>query len=264
MLGAVIGDIIGSLYEGEGKKGMDLPFFAYFKDGDYINDFTDDTVLTVAIAESILDDIPYAQNIKEFALEYPGRGYGNMFLKWMYDDKSKPYNSYGNGSGMRVSPISFAFDSLEKVLEEAKKSAEITHNHPEGIKGAQAIASAGFLARQGKSKPEIRQYIQNTFAYDMNRTIESIRPNNKFTVICQETVPESIIAFLDSHDFESAIRLAISIGGDTDTIAAMAGGIAQSYYQYIPQNLINISKKVLNEYLWEVIERFNEKYQIRL
>lgn len=182
-----------------------------------------------------------------------------MFYEWMfYSETKEPYNSFGNGAGMRVSPCGYYANSLEETLELAKQSAEVTHNHPEGIKGAQAIASAIFLARQQKSKDEIREYIEKTFGYDLHRTCDEIRPAYRFDVTCQGSCPEAIIAFLDSHDYESAIRLAISLGGDSDTIACMTGGIAAAYYG-IPTWLVKyVTVEFLPQNMLDVIERFDK------
>jgi ADP-ribosylglycohydrolase len=190
---------------------------------------------------------------------YPDRGYGGMFYEWLFPlDESEmgPYNSYGNGAGMRVSPCGYIARTLDEALDLAKQSAEVTHNHPEGIKGAQAIASAIFLARQHTPKEEIRQYIEQTFGYDLQRTCDDIRPTYEFDETCQGSCPEAIIAFLDSTDYESAIRLAISLGGDSDTIACMTGGIAAAYYG-IPDWMIEKAVKYLPNDMIEIINRFD-------
>lgn len=201
------------------------------------SDFTDDSVLTLALARAILDvraagsDSPdYAARILEFGRKYPGRGYGGMFQSWLVSPNPRPYNSYGNGSAMRVSPVGFAFDDEDAVLEQARASAMPTHNHPEGIKGAQATALAIFLARKRVRKDEIRARIHREFGYDLDRSIEELQPVYSYDVTCQGSVPESIIAFLDAPDFEGTIRNAIWLGGDADTQACIAGGIAEAYY----------------------------------
>ena len=181
-------------------------------------------------------------------------------MRWLMSDNPRPYNSYGNGSAMRVSPVGWAFDTLEETLEKAKESAAITHDHPEGIKGARAVAACVYLARTGKSKEEIRTYIENTFGYDLNRTCEEIRPAYSFRVSCQESVPESIIAFLDSTSFEHAIRLAISLGGDADTMGAITGSIAEAYYQEIPEEIKREALRRLPDEFTDVMERFYEKF----
>lgn len=247
IIGAIIGDIVGSFYEFYNRKSTNI---ALFTSG---TTFTDDTVMTIAVADWLLSGVPLQKTMPDWGQEYPNRGYGGIFYEWMfYSEDKKTYNSFGNGAGMRVSPCGYYANSLEETLALAKQSAEVTHNHPEGIKGAQAIASAIFLARQHKSKDEIRDYIETSFGYNLHRTCDEIRPTYQFDVTCQGSCPEAIIAFLDSHDYESAIRLAISLGGDSDTIACMTGGIAAAYYgiptwivkyvvsEYLPQNMRDI------------------------
>ncbi len=254
MIGAIAGDVIGSIFEHYAVKSTQFPLFNPY------SRFTDDTVLTVAIADSILRKVDYAASLKTFGRKYPNAGYGGSFFRWIYSSESKPYNSWGNGSAMRVSPVGFAFDSVEDVLHEAKKSAEVTHNHPEGIKGAQATAMAVFMARSGKSKATIKQEISERFAYNLDRTLDEIRPHYDFDVSCQGTVPEAIIAFLEANKFEDAIRKGISLGGDSDTIACIAGGIAQAYYQYIPDEIVSNVRKRLPEEFLIIIDEFSEKY----
>lgn len=254
MIGAIAGDIIGSVYERYGIKTKDFPLF------DPMCRFTDDTVLTLAVAKSILDDIDYTTAVKEIGRKYPNAGYGGTFLQWLLSNDSEPYNSWGNGSAMRVSPVGFAFDRKQKVLEEAKKTAEITHNHPEGIKGAQATALAVFLSRTGHSKKEIKDDLQDRFGYDLDRTIDEIRPAYSFDISCQGSVPESIIAFLDSDSFEDAVRNAISLGGDSDTMACIAGAIAESYYGSIPEEIVRKVWRLLSDDLWNITDSFCKKY----
>ncbi len=232
MLGAVAGDIIGSVYEFNNTHRYDFELFTPR------STFTDDTVLTVAVADCILHGKDYARTIWEYGNRYPDRGYGGRFPNWLDSKDLKPYNSFGNGSAMRVSPVGFAFDTLEETLAEARRSAEVTHNHPEGIKGAQAVAAAIFLARRGESKGYIREYITDTFGYDLNRTLDEIRPNYTFDETCQGSVPEAIIAFLESNDYEDAIRKAVTLGGDSDTIACITGGIAQAHYGGVPEYIV--------------------------
>ncbi len=228
MIGAIIGDISGSVFEGHNNRSKDFYFF------DRNSHFTDDSVLTFATAKVLLDGGDYTYAYQTFARAYPDRGYGGGFRKWMWQESPQPYNSFGNGSAMRVSPVGFAFADLETTLAEAKRSAEVTHNHPEGIKGAQAVALAIWMARQGNQKDAIRQAIETQFGYDLSRNCDFIREVNGFDATCQGSVPEAITCFLESTDFEDCIRLAISIGGDSDTIACIAGGIAQAYYREIP------------------------------
>ena len=253
IIGAIIGDVVGSFYEFYNCKSTDI---ALFTSG---TTFTDDTVMTIAVADWLLSGVPLQKTMPDWGTEYPNRGYGGMFYEWLFYSKNKePYNSFGNGAGMRVSPCGYFAGSLNEALELAKQSAEVTHNHPEGIKGAQAIATAIFLARQQKSKDDIREYIERTFDYNLHRTCDEIRPTYQFDETCQGSCPEAIIAFLDSHDYESAIRLAISLGGDSDTIACMTGGIAAAYYG-IPTWIV---KYVVSEYLpqnmRDIIENFDE------
>jgi ADP-ribosylglycohydrolase len=254
MIGAIAGDIIGSIYEFEAIKTKDFPLFSPHCS------FTDDTVLTVAIADAILNGRSYLEAVRDIGRRYPDAGYGGFFFRWLHSEDSRPYNSWGNGSAMRVSPIGFAFSDEETVLREAARTAEITHNHPEGIKGAQATALAIFLARTGNSKDEIRRTIQSRFAYDLDRSVDEIRPSYSFTESCQETTPEAIIAFLDSTSYEDAIRNAISLGGDSDTLACITGGIAESFYGGVPSDIRVKVKECLSPDLWEITAKFSKKY----
>lgn len=258
MLGAIVGDIIGSLYEApwNNHKSKDFPLF---RRGSH---FTDDTVLTVAIADAILTNSSYTEKLKQYFRRHPTAGYGKSFMLWGLSPSTEPYNSWGNGSAMRVSPVGFAFNDLETVLLEAKKSAEVTHNHPEGIKGAQATAAAIFLARTGNSKPDIKSYIESQFAYDLSQTIDEIRPKYSFDVSCQGSVPQAIIAFLESTDFEDAIRNAISIGGDSDTIGCIAGGMAEAFYGGVPAPIAQEVWQRLDDSLREVTVKFRTHYAI--
>lgn len=226
LLGAIAGDIIGSVYEGKGKKTKSW-FFPLLKSRSRC---TDDTIMTVAVASSILDDREYGMNMRDFGRRFPGRGYGGNFGRWLHSDDPTPYNSWGNGSAMRASPVGLAFGSVEETLEEAEASAAPTHNHPEGVKGAQATALAAFLGRTGSSKATIRAEVARRFGYELEASVPTIRPSYAFDVSCQGTVPAAIIAFLDSWDVGSAIRNAVSLGGDSDTLACIAGGIAHAYY----------------------------------
>lgn len=256
MLGAIAGDVIGSVYEFQGKKILDFPLFVEE------STFTDDSVLTIAVADCLLTGSPYVEKFHEYTLSYPNRGYGIGFWQWVRSGARTPYNSWGNGAAMRVSPVGFAFDTLEDVLCEAKRSAEVTHNHPEGIRGAQATATAIFLARQGESKDGIRKAIQDRFSYDLTRTIEEIRPAYSFNESCQGTVPEAITAFLDSTDYEEAIRLAVSLGGDADTLACIAGAIAEAYYSGVPKSITDQTLSILDDKLRAIVLRFRETYMM--
>ena len=217
MIGAIAGDIIGSVYEAHPIKTM---AFDLFSDS---SRFTDDTVLTVAVADAILNNEDYGKTLRNYGRLYPNAGYGMLFYNWLFSDHGEPYNSWGNGSAMRVSPVGFAFESIDDVLAEAAKTAAVTHNHPHGIAGAQAIALSVFMARKGLEKQDIKKEITHRFGYDLDRTVAEIRPAYRFDVTCMGSVPEAIIAFLESADFEDAIRLAVSLGGDSDTLACMAG-----------------------------------------
>jgi len=254
MIGAIAGDIIGSAFEWSNVKTTDFGLFAHG------STFTDDTVLTVAVADCILSGRGYAEALKDYGRKFPDAGYGGMFWHWLHTDSMEPYNSFGNGSAMRVSPVGFAFGTLEEVLEEAKRSAEVTHNHPEGIKGAQAVASAIFLAREGAKKERIKHFVEDSFGYDLSRTLEEIRPVYTFDETCQGSVPDAIIAFLESDSYEDAIRKAISIGGDSDTIACMTGGIAQAYFKHIPDHILRKVRELLEPELLRIVDLFTPKY----
>jgi ADP-ribosyl-[dinitrogen reductase] hydrolase len=255
ILGAIAGDIIGSTYEFNNVKSLD---FELFTNDTY---FTDDSVLTMATMYALLYSADYAKVYRSFGIRYPHRGYGGNFKKWLSAENPKPYNSWGNGSAMRVSPVGWYCGNIDDVLAEARKSAEVTHNHPEGIKGAQAAAASVFLARTGKSKNEIKRFITDSFGYDLNRTIEEIRPTYQFDESCQGTVPEAIIAFLESADYENAVRLAVSIGGDSDTLAAITGGIAEAFYREIPEDITDFVQVILGpDLMLDVVMPFSEKY----
>ena len=255
LYGAISGDIIGSKYEFFPHKYTDFPLFS----NEY-SDYTDDTVMTVANADWLLTNDKLWVIMQDYGNRYPTAGYGGMFKIWLREEEPKPYNSFGNGSAMRVSPVGWAFDTLEETLEAAKQSAEVTHNHPEGIKGAQATAACIFMARTGKSKQEIKEYIEKEFGYNLNRTCDEIRIDYRFDETCQGTVPESIIAFLESTDFENAIRLAVSLGGDADTMGAITGGIAEAYYGEVPEHIKKeVLKRLPNEFI-EVMQKFYQKF----
>ena len=250
MIGAIAGDIIGSVYEHHPIKTKDFPLFHPRCH------FTDDTVLTIAIAKAIGGDRNYLKEVQGLGRKYPHAGYGGAFLHWLRSVSPKPYNSWGNGSAMRVSPVGFAFDTSDTVLREAARTAEISHNHPEGIKGAQATALTVYLARTTRDKALIRREIGQRFGYDLGRTVEDIRPSYSFDVSCQGTVPEAIIAFLDSGSHEDAVRNAISLGGDSDTLACITGGIAEAYYGPVASLILNKVKECLTAELWHIVEQF--------
>jgi ADP-ribosylglycohydrolase len=254
MIGAIAGDIIGSVYEHWPIKTKEFPLF------DPLCRFTDDSVLTIAVADSILNNRPYMESIREIGSRYPNTGYGATFIQWLFNPEPKPYNSWGNGSAMRVSPVGFAFSSEEDVLSHARKSAEISHNHPEGIKGAQATALAIYLARTTHKKEEIQKQISKRFEYDLSRKLDDIRPFYSFDISCHGTVPESIISFLESESYEDAIRNAISLGGDSDTLACITGGIAEAFYGEVPPEIRKKVEDLLPPELWEITNKFYGKY----
>jgi ADP-ribosylglycohydrolase len=255
MIGAIAGDIIGSVYENWPIKTKDFPLF------DAGCAFTDDSVLTVAVADAILTGAPYADSIRRIGRRYPGAGYGGSFYRWLRVDDSGPYGSWGNGSAMRVSPVGFAFSTEDEVLQHARMSAEITHSHPEGIKGAEATALAVFAARTGHAKEQIRNRIQALFGYDLDRSVSDIRPSYAFDVSCQGTVPEALIAFLDSESYEDAVRNAVSLGGDSDTLACITGGVAEAFYGGVPSEIRVKVEQLLTPDLWEITDAFCAKYR---
>ena len=238
MLGAVIGDMVGSVYEFANTKRQDFPLF---QGG---SDYTDDSVMSMAVAQWLLTDVQHTEEelsaiMRGFSKEYPcpKGGYGSMFLGWLLDSEAKAYGSWGNGAAMRVSAVGWMFDTLEETERIAEISASVSHNHPEGIKGAQATAAAIFMARTGSTKAEIKTYITNRFGYDLDRMYESVHATYHWESSCQGTVPEAIIAFLASHDYESSIRMAVALGGDSDTLACINGGIAEAFYKEIPMEI---------------------------
>jgi len=256
MLGAIAGDMIGSVYEFDNHRSKDFPLFTE------ATTFTDDTILSVAVADVLLHGGDYAKAFKDYYWRYPNPSgsYGARFHQWAAAPTLAPYNSWGNGSAMRVSPVGFAGNSIAEVLMEAEKTAAVTHNHPEGIKGAQATAAAIFLARQGRSKDEIRNYVTQQFGYELQRTVDEIRPTYTFNESCQGTVPEAIIAFLDSTDFEDAIRNAVSLGGDSDTLTCITGGIAHAFYGSVPDEIRQPVLERLDEPLRKVVEAFCDRH----
>jgi ADP-ribosylglycohydrolase len=253
MIGAIAGDIIGSIYEGTGLK---IKEFDLFGPGCR---FTDDTVLTVAVADWILHGGDLVDRLHEYFHRYPHAGFGGWFIDWAARRDRRPYNSWGNGSAMRVSAVGFAGESLDDVLSLAKQSAEVTHNHPNGVRGAQAVAAAIFLARTGREKPEIRQAIESTFRYDLSTPLDEIRETYCFEISCQESVPQSITAFLEAANFEEAVRNAISLGGDADTMACIAGGIAEAYWG-VPEDIERQTFALLDEPLAQVVRQFRTRF----
>ena len=256
MLGAIAGDIIGSVYEFANTKSTKFELFTPW------SNFTDDSVMTLAAAKWLVEDEAHTIHyliycMQELGNRYPKAGYGIRFGGWLEEDNPQPYNSWGNGAGMRVSPVGLYAKTLDEALALAALTASVSHNHPEGVKGAQAIATSVFLCKEGKSKQEIKEYIENTFYYNLNRTIAEIRPRYDFNESCQGSVPEAIIAFLEGNSFEEVIRLAVSLGGDSDTIGAMAGAIAACCYE-IPQSISGKCNAILTEDLREIKDNFIE------
>ena len=260
MYGAILGDIIGSPFEFDrGDKTKDFKLFSRR------SHFTDDSVMTLAVCEALLKvgqdatvkeiEDTVISSMQSWGRRYPHEGYGGYFRRWLTARHPEPYNSFGNGSAMRVSAAGWLYDSLEKTRVVAKATANVTHNHPEGIKGAEATASAIFMARNGSSKEEIKKYIENEFHYDLNRTLDEIRPSFHMDETCQKTVPEAIIAFLESRDFEDAIRNAVSLGGDTDTLGAITGSIAEAYFG-ISETLISECRNRINKDMRDVVDAF--------
>lgn len=252
MLGAIFGDITGSVYEHNNLKSTDFIFFTKN------SRFTDDSVMTIATMEALLREKDFSKAYRKWYRKYPDVGYGTRFSKWAQSEEKCGYNSFGNGSAMRVSPIGYWFDGLEETLEMAKASALVTHNHSEGIKGAQAVAAAIYLARTKKDKELIKEYIENKFRYVLSESVENIRRWYRFDVSCQGSVPEAITCFLESTDFEDAIRKAISIGGDSDTIGCITGSIAEAYYG-IDDSLAKNTKEKLTSEMLEIVDEFYAK-----
>ena len=254
MIGAVAGDIVGSVHEFQPIKTKDFPLFSPR------SRFTDDSVLTIAVAKAILEGSSYREAIHSFGRSYPDAGYGGRFIGWLASPDPKPYQSFGNGSAMRVSPVGFAFETVEEVLSEARESAVCSHDHPEGIKGAQATALAIFRARKGSGKKEIRKEIEGRFGYDLGRRLREIRPSYSFDETCQGSVPEAIISFLESVSWEDAVRNAVSLGGDADTLACIAGGIAEAFYGPLPDAVVREVRSRLPAELWETVKAWNAKH----
>ena len=259
MLGAIIGDIVGSPYEWHAVKTTDFPLFSA------TSRYTDDTVMTLAVAEGLMNgggsesasEKEIVKAMQKYGRMFPHAGYGGNFMKWIQSDDPQPYNSYGNGSAMRVSAAAWLFDSLAQAEDYACVSARVTHNHPEGIKGAKATAAAVFLARTGESKTAVKTYVEETYGYDLGRKLDDIRPGYKFDDSCQGSVPEAMIAFLESDGFEDAIRKAVSLGGDSDTLAAVAGSIAEGFYG-IPEKMKKEAILRLERPLLDVLRRWEK------
>jgi ADP-ribosylglycohydrolase len=254
MLGAIAGDIIGSVHEHIATKSTD---FDLFVEG---STFTDDTVLALAVADCLLNGRDYVDAFHEYFRAYPDAGYGLRFFHWAKAGGRHPYNSYGNGSAMRVPAVGHAFDTMEGVLAEAARSAAVTHNHPEGIKGAQATAAAVFMSRHGESKEDMKNWLMKTFGYDLRQRLDAIRPTYTFDESCQGTVPAALIAFFESQDYEDAVRKAISLGGDADTLACITGAVAEPYYGGVPPHIAAPAMDALDERLRAVVIHFRNRY----
>jgi type I restriction enzyme M protein len=261
MLGAIIGDIVGSRWEFNSIKSKDFPFLSEH------NFITDDSMMTLAIAKSFLEcnkdysDLSQlvVKNMQYIGRKYPNGGYGGRFNQWLYEVNPQPYNSFGNGSAMRVSPCGIVAKSIDEAKMLSQKVTEVTHNHPEGLKGAEATAVAIFLARNGKSQREIKDYINDNY-YPMNFTIDGIRAKYSFNEICQDTVPQAIMSFVEAKDFEDCLRNAVSLGGDADTLAAIAGSIAE-YHFGISEDLRNQALKYLPKELLQILNAFENRYE---
>lgn len=261
MYGAILGDMIGSPYEFDmGSKTKDFPLFCRY------SHFTDDSVMTIAVAEAFLDTRnerddnvirkALIRSMQRWGRRYPDAGYGARFIWWLDDPNPQPYNSWGNGSAMRVSAAAWLFDDLDTVRRMARLSADVTHNHPEGIKGAEATAAAIFLARTGTAKTKIKAYIESEFGYDLSRTCDEIRPGYRHVESCQQTVPEAVTAFLEGENFEDVIRTAVSLGGDCDTLTAIAGSMAEGFYG-VPETLKTECRRRISADLRRVLDRFD-------
>lgn len=254
MIGAIAGDIIGSTYELLNTKKKDFNLFRA------MSRYTDDTVLTIATADCILQNGDYAEFYRKYCIQNQMRGYGSKFYFWAMFHKRQPFMSMGNGSAMRVSPIGYVANSLEEAMSLAELSASVTHNHPEGIKGAQAIATAIYLCNQNGSKEDLKEHMERLFSYDLSMSYEEMKENYKGGETCPLTVPQAIISFLDSTDYEDAIRNAIALGGDSDTLACMTGGIAEAYYKEIPKEIRERTLKKLPPKFITIIDEFTDKY----
>ena len=260
MYGAILGDIIGSPYEFDrGDKTKDFPLFSKR------SSYTDDSVMTIAVAEALLDSMgksddetrrALVDSMQRWGARYPDAGYGGMFRRWLHLENPEPYGSYGNGSAMRASAAGWLYDDFDETWKKARLTAEVTHNHPEGIKGAECVAVVIWLARHGKGKEEIRRTVEETFGYDLGRTCDEIRPGYHHVESCQETVPQAVTAFLEGNDFEDVIRNAVSLGGDCDTLACIAGSMAEAFYG-VPDRLVAECESRIPKDMLQVVRRFN-------
>lgn len=258
MIGAISGDVIGSVHEGAAPQAKDFPLFVNQ------STFTDDTVLAVAVASAIREGTGFGTAIRRWGRRYPHAGYGGWFRAWLFRDDAAPYNSFGNGAAMRVAAVGWAFNTLDDVLREATKSAEVTHNHPEGIKGAQAVAAAVLAARMGQTKDQIAALLHDRFGYDCSVALSTLQSRGGFDVTCQGTVPAAAVAFLESTDFEDTVRNAVSFGGDTDTLACIAGAIAEAYYGGVPAEIQAQVLRRLDDALFAEVMAFSRKFGVPL
>lgn len=254
MLGAIVGDIVGSVYEWNNHRSKTFPLFA----ADSV--FTDDSVLTVALAEAILDGVDYAFVMRSYGRRYPSAGYGGMYRRWLLDPSMGPYGSFGNGAAMRISSAGWAFDTLEETLDRTRLTTAVTHDHPEGIKGAQAIAGAIWLSRHRSSREEIRSWVGRTCGYDVSRPCDEIRTGYRSNETCQKTMPEALSAFFESTDFEDAIRNGVSLGGDSDTLTCITGSVAEAFYGGVPAAIAREAMARLDEPLRRTVRRFRDRY----
>ncbi len=253
MLGAIAGDVIGSVHESAATKSRNFPLFVAD------STFTDDSVLTVAMADWLLNRNDLVDTFHKYTDDFPDRGYGPMYLQWASQHRREPYNSFGNGAAMRVSPVGFAFHEIDDVLAWAERSAQVTHDHPDGILGAQAIATAVCLARHGSSKADIKSAVES-FGYDLSLSLDQIRPRYEYDITCEGTVPPAVTAFLESEDFEDAVRNAISLGGDADTLACITGGVAEAFYGGVPEDILAEVVARLDKRLVMVMKKFYEEF----
>ena len=258
IIGAVAGDMIGSLYNGK-KTDASVTRLLTGKAS-----FTGDSVMTIAVMDSLLNGKDYITVMQDYGRKFPDRSYGTAFSRWLRQDDPQPFNSWSNGAALRISPVGFACRTLSEVLDEAQKNARVSHSHPDGIKGAMAIAASVFLARNGRTKDEIRDYIESVFRYNLQKSIAEIRPGYIYDHSCQGSVPEAIIAFLESSDYESAIGLAISLGGNCSDIACITGGIAQAYYKEIPDSITESTVSMLTPDMYKIIAGFSNTYPLSL
>lgn len=257
MIGAIAGDVIGSVHEGAGTKHEGFPLWAPGCR------FTDDTVLTVAVAEHLLTGADLVDLFHAYVRAHPDAGYGGTFVRWAREGRREPYGSWANGSAMRVGPVGFAAETRDEAWTMAAETASVTHDHPEGVRGAQAVALAIFLAREGNDKDTIRAELEDATGYDLGRTLDAIRPGYRFDVSCQGSVPESIVAFLAADGYEDTVRKAISLGGDADTMACIAGGIADAFHGGVPSEIRARALGHLGARMLEVVEAFEARFMAR-